>query len=132
MKDELTVLQAKRFGVFSCKKSQTLGEVVHRMVDEDISTLIVVDDEGSLAGIITRTDLLRAYIEQEDWRSQPVMSFMKRDVVAVPPSTLLSQVAKLLLNKQIHRVVVVREEEGKRIPLSVVSAADLIYHMAKE
>jgi hypothetical protein len=35
------------------------------------------------------------------------------------------------LDQQIHRVVAVREEGGKKRPISVVSAADIVYHMVK-
>jgi CBS domain-containing protein len=40
---DLTVLQAKRFGVFTCSNNDTLLEVAQRMVEEDISALVVVD-----------------------------------------------------------------------------------------
>jgi CBS domain-containing protein len=53
-------------------------------------------------------------------------------VIAVTPEDLLGTVAKLLLDHHIHRVVVVREENGKQKPMAVVSATDLIYHMMKE
>jgi hypothetical protein len=36
-----------------------------------------------------------------------------------------------LLDHRIHRVVMVREEAGKKQPLSIISAADLVYHLAK-
>jgi CBS domain-containing protein len=102
------------------------------MSEEDISALVVTDDAGFLAGIITRTDLLRAHILKSDWSSQPVQDWMSQQVVTVKPEDRLSQVASLLLERGIHRVVAVKEENGKPIPLAVISAADLVYHMAKE
>ena len=126
---EQTVIEAKRFGVFHCNQDCQLSEAARRMVKEDISTLVVVDKDGFLVGILTRTDLLRAWMEAEDWERKPVADFMNPNVVTVPPQTRLSKVAELLLDKQIHRVVVVREEDGKQRPVSVVSAADLVYHM---
>ena len=132
MKSGRTVFQAKRFGIFSCKKDQPLGQVVRLMVDEDISALVVVENDGALAGIITRTDLLRAYKEFDDWAAHPAEEFMAREVITVGPHTLLSDVACLLLEKHVHRVVVVHEVEGRIEPISVVSAADLVYHMAKD
>lgn len=132
MRTDQTVLQAKRFGVYSCNKSKTLCDAARRMVEEDISALVIVDDAGGLTGIITRTDLLRAFVSAEDWDKQPIEKFMNPDVVTVSPQTTLLEVADLLLDRQIHRVVVVRDEEGKKRPISVVSAADLVYHMVKD
>jgi CBS domain-containing protein len=130
MSMDQTVLEAKRIGVYSCKLACTLGEAVRHMVDEDISALVVVDQEGFLAGIITRTDLLRAWGKSVNWEAEPVESYMNPEVVTVTEAARLSTVAELLLEQHIHRVVVVREDEGgKRRPIAVVSSADLVYHM---
>lgn len=126
---EQTVIEAKRFGVFNCNQKCQLDEAARRMVEEDISALVVVDDDGFLVGILTRTDLLRAWLEAENWQGKPVKDYMNPDVVTVAQQTRLSKVAELLLDKHIHRVVVTREEDGKQRPLSVVSAGDLVYHM---
>jgi CBS domain-containing protein len=102
------------------------------MADEDISSLVVVDDDGYLLGILSRTDLLRAHRAGGPWALQPVSKCMTQPVVAVTPVDRLSHVADLLLDKQIHRVVVVREENGKQRPVAVISDADLVYHMTRE
>ncbi len=129
---EITVIQAKRYGIYSCHCSTLLLEAARRIAEEDISTLVVVDDEGYLLGVITRIDLVRARYEREDWRTLPVERYMSRPVVTVSPRDTLSHVASLLLEKQIHRVVVVQGEKGKQRPLAVVAAADVVYHMIKE
>ncbi len=131
MPTDLTVLQAKRFGVYSCSKENTLLEAAQRMVEEDISALVVVDEEGFLAGIITRTDMMRALVSMEDWEKHKVSSLMSPEVVTVTSQTNLLRVAEILLDQQIHRVVAVREEGGKKRPISVVSTADIVYHMVK-
>ena len=132
MIEDQTVLEAKRIGVLSCKIGTRLGECARCMVSEDVSALVVVDNDGCLAGIISRTDLLRAMLASSEWDTHNIEDYMAADVVTVDPETRLSQVAELLLQKHIHRVVVVREEDGKRSPISVVSAGDLVYHMVKE
>jgi CBS domain-containing protein len=131
MIEDQTVLEAKRIGVFSCKIGTTLGDAARYMVSEDVSALVVTDEEGCLAGIITRTDLLRALLASSAWDVHTIDEYMIVDVVTVSPQTRLSQVAELLLQKHIHRVVVVREDDGKSSPISVVSAGDLVYHMVK-
>jgi len=103
------------------------------MSQEDISALVVVEDDGFLCGIITRTDLLRAKLDQPDrWTTESVENWMSCEVVTVSPNAHLDEVARLLLDRQIHRVVAVEEENGKQRPLAVISAADLVYHMSKE
>lgn len=125
-----TVLQAKRLGIVSCSGSDRLEKIAARMADEDISALVVTDARGYLTGIISRSDLLRAYVEALDWRAASVEEFMTRGVVTVSPDTLLSEAATLLLGRHIHRVVVARpEEEGLR-PIAVLSDSDLVCELA--
>jgi CBS domain-containing protein len=131
IKQGKTVEEAKRYGIFQCHESTKLFDAAKYMVSEDVSSLAVVDDNGYLVGIVTRVDLLRAYIETEDWRDHPVGRFMVRDVVTVEPHNLLQHVAELLIEKGIHRVVVVQEDAQGKKPVAVVSAADLVYHMVK-
>ncbi|MDX9755621.1 MAG: CBS domain-containing protein [bacterium] len=127
------VIKAKRLEVWTCTSDATLGEVGARMVNEDISTLVVVDEGECLIGIITRTDLLRARLEAGlEWRNRPAREFMSQEVISVPATSTLEDVARLLIDRHIHRVVVVRSEETGLRPLAVISTGDLLYHLAKK
>ncbi len=132
MKQGRTVIEAKRFGCYHCHPETPIVDAVHRLVTEDISSLVVVDQEGYLTGVITRADVLRCYLAHEDWQKQPVGDYMSRQVVTAAPLNSLREVADLLLEKHIHRVVVVSEEDGKQKPVAVVSDSDLVYHLMKE
>jgi CBS domain-containing protein len=127
-----TALEAKRYGVFASECCVTLAQATQRMVEEDVSALVVTDKDGYLTGILSRIDVIRAAIQHPDWADRPVEEFMNPDVVTAPIQATLRDVAKTLLDHRIHRVVVVREEDGKKQPLSIISAADLVYHLAKD
>ncbi len=108
---DLSVLQAKRYGTFTCTSATILQDAAQKMVEEDISCLVVVDNQGYLAGVITRADLIRAFITSPDWMKRTVDEFMSRNVVTVSPSDRLQRVAQLLIEKQIHRVFIVQKEQ---------------------
>jgi signal-transduction protein with cAMP-binding, CBS, and nucleotidyltransferase domain len=127
-----TVAQAKRYGVITCRPKTPLGSVAQLMAEEDISTVVVVDEEDYLAGIITRTDLLRAHGATLQWAVEPTTNWMTHEVITVTPHAYLSQVRQILLDHRIRRVVATLEENGKKRPVAVVSTADLVYHMTKE
>ncbi len=131
MKQGRTVLEAKRYGVYSCYHNTPLLEASRKMVTEDISSIVVLDDEGYLSGIVTRTDLVRAYLENDEWETKLVSDYMSPEVVTVNPKASLLEVARLLQDKHIHRVVVVRDEDGRKRAVAVVSDSDLVYHMIK-
>ncbi len=132
MKQGRTALEAKRFGCYTCYPDTPLVQAVQRMVKEDVSCIVVVDHEGYLSGIITRSDVLRGYLENDDWQQAPVNKYMTQNVVTVLPEDLLRHIADLLLEHHIHRVVVARQEHGKQRPVAVISDTDLIYHMMKD
>ncbi len=132
MKRGRTVLQAKRYGTHTCTTNMPLRQVAQRMVKEEINTIVVVDADGYLAGIITRLDALRIFLAHDDWADLPVSECMHRDVQVVTPQTLLRDAAQMLLDHQIHQVVVVEYEGEQQRPVAVLSATDLIYHMVKD
>jgi CBS domain-containing protein len=43
-----------------------LAEAAARMLDEEVNRLPVVDEEGTLVGIVTRADLVRAFVRSDD------------------------------------------------------------------
>ena len=132
MKEGRTVTEAKRFGCYHCHADTPMVDAVRRLVSEDISSLVVTDHDGYLAGVITRIDVLRCYLAHDDGEQQPVGADLSQQVVTVSPDDQLRHVADLLLEKHIHRVVVAREENGRQKPVAVVSDSDLVYHLMKE
>lgn len=128
----MPVMQAKRFGVYSILASDDLQLAARHMQDHNISALVVVDDEGYLAGVVTRTDLVRACYNRNDWHHLCVSDYMATDVVTVNLDDKLLNVMELLINNHIHRVVAVESRNGKLWPVAVLSAADIVYHMARE
>jgi CBS domain-containing protein len=129
---QLSVMQAKRFGVWTVAPDACLRDVAQRMVDRNISALVVVDEDGYLEGVITRTDLVRAAHERSDWAQAMAQEYMVRNVVTVEMDDTLEKVMSLLIDHHIHRVVAVERESGKLRPIAVLSAADVVYHMAQE
>ena len=132
MKKGRTVLQAKRYGISTCDQDTTLLEVAQRMTVEEVGALAVVDEGGYLKGIITRTDLLRAHLEHDDWTTQVAGNNMSRDVLTVKTDALLFDVAHMLLDHHVHRIIVVLHENGKKRPVAVISSSDLLYHMMRD
>ena len=128
----LSVMQAKRFGVWTTASTATLLEVAREMVDRNISGLVVVDAEGCLEGLITRTDLVRAAHDRRDWMNLTANDYMVRNVVTVRLDDTLQHVMDLLVEHHVHRVVAVEPEDDKLRPIAVLSAADVVYHMAQE
>lgn len=127
-----SVLEAKRFGIYDCRADSLLRDATCKMASRDVSALVVTNEAGHLQGIISRTDLLRIYINNPNWETMQVSSAMSTDVVTVTPDATMDEVARLLLQDKIHRVVVVENGDTGDMPIAVVSDSDFVHHMAKE
>jgi CBS domain-containing protein len=90
-----------------------------------ISGLPVVAD-GVLVGVISQTDLLNARSSEligANWGRVRVRHLMSRPAVTVHLNTSVERAARLMLERHIHRLVVVDEEEA---PIGVLTSTDLL------
>lgn len=93
---------------------------------QGVSALGVIDAQGALKGVISRTDILRAavYTHGETFRvpDRPVEEIMKSPALQVAPEARVAEAAKLMLKNHVHRVFITRREK----PEGVVSTRDLM------
>ena len=134
--------------VVSARPEQSLGDVARMMMENDVRALPVVDDNGSLVGMVTHRELLKYLIpdylqrtksgkfralpahpppgsghqSHSDPRSLPVKDVMSRAVLCVSEEQTLSDVANLMNNKDVDRFPVVREG----VVVGFLTRADLI------
>ena len=103
-----------------------------RMLESDVSSLAVVDGQGQLVGILTRSDLLKVGTRQAGsgphaavltLPNKPVQQWMTPDPVSVGPEDTLKLAAQRMVQKHIHRVYVV---DDKKQPIGVISTRDLM------
>lgn len=90
-----------------------------------ISGLPVVA-EGVLVGVLSQTDLLNARSSEligANWDRVKVRHLMSRPAVTVHLNTSVERAARLMLERHIHRLVVVDEEE---LPIGVLTSTDLL------
>jgi len=129
---DIYVLRAKRFGIYQCDGNCSLKDAAKLLTERNISSLVVTNDAGELDGIITRTDLVRVCYRRDDWATQQVRDHMNEEVITVQLDDTLADVMEMLVDRHIHRVVAVREENGRIMPIGILSAADVVYHMAQD
>lgn len=88
-------------------------DAICTMFLEDVGTLFVVNKEGCLSGALSRKDLLRASLGNQDLTSIPVSIIMSRmpNITTCETSDLIIDVAKRLIDRQIDGLPVVRKKE---------------------
>lgn len=108
-----------------------LEEAHDLMSRRGISSLPVTNGDGSLMGIVTRTDLLRVAGREAGLRpdadalvlpDRPVSEEMTRDVRTTTRDTPLEKAAAEMVRHRVHRLVVCDEEA----PVGILSTRDLM------
>src|SRR5699024_6932985 len=96
------------------KEDASVYDAVTTMFLEDVGTLFVVNDNACLIGVLSRKDLLRASIGNQDLNVVPVHIIMTRmpNITICRRDDLLVDAAKKLIDKQIDGLPVVKDTEN--------------------
>ncbi|CAG0984520.1 hypothetical protein PHYC_01950 [Phycisphaerales bacterium] len=126
--------------------STTIRQLARLFEENEISGAPVVDGQGRVIGIVSKTDLIRrcaegtrerapGYLfevicdqggEDEELIPEPLVcveDFMTEDPAMVNAETPATEIAKLMFERRIHRVIVVDEE---RFPVGIITTLDVL------
>lgn len=106
----LQVRDAMSTNLITVRKSDSIYRCAKLMKDNNISSLVVLRDDNSLEGILTKTDLVFNFLIQE---TEPlkVSKVMTTKVISVAPDDQLFFVESVLINNKISRVPVVKNQK---------------------
>lgn len=124
-------------------------DALYRILNQHISGLPVIDENGKLVGMFTEKDVLRyilpSYVEQvgkfiygqtpkaiinklQNLDTVKVKDIMRKDVVTIPPDASLGEAAHIILTQKARRIPVV--ERGQVI--GIIAREDILKAFAKE
>jgi CBS domain-containing protein len=136
--------------VFEVARKMPLREAVRILMKHHISGAPVVGPDGACVGVISTTDILR-WVNQNngrknveghsheilfDWQIveveglpyDDVEHFMTPDPVLVGPDTPIPEIAQIMVDGHIHRVIVV---DPAHRPIGIVSSTDVLACVAR-
>jgi CBS domain-containing protein len=113
-------------------EDMTLPDAAELMDFYRVSGLPVVDWDGNLVGVISRTDLLHARSTEALWQAWPALAvrhLMTRPAVTVTAGTSVDEAAEMMERLHIHRLVVT--DATGETTVGVLSVTDLVHVMAE-
>lgn len=114
--------------VFSLTEATTVHEAATRMVERNVAALVVVDDDGKLAGIVTERDMTRRVLAKGlDAKATPVRDIMTRNPDTLAPDDTAREALELMRTRRYRHLPVA--EDGTVV--GMVSIRDL-YETMKE
>lgn len=86
-------------------------EAAQTMIDEDIGSLVVTDDDGSLEGILTSTDFVRAAADGGPTSDAVVEEYCTTVVTSTDANDTIRDVADIMIEHGFHHVPVTEDQE---------------------
>ncbi len=127
MEDTIAVLHPGE--PITVKPSATLGVCIDIMLSKEIGALVVVDDDGKLAGILTERDLLTKVAGIQESYANMLVS----EIMTTTPETVTCTAT---LNFALHKMDVggyrhlpVLDADNR--PIGVISVRDMIAHITR-
>jgi CBS domain-containing protein len=109
-----------------------LAEAAQLMAQYRVDGLPVVDPAGSLVGVISQTDLLRARATEylwANWSGLRVKHLMTSPALTIHRDQPLTVAARKMERHRVHRLVVVADDD-ETVPIGVLSNSDLVRAMS--
>jgi CBS domain-containing protein len=119
--------------VVVAKQNTNAEQISARLLAGEFNGLPVVDNNGTVAGIVTAIDILKA-IQGEGTRQLNTMAakdIMTPDPSVVKKGTPVEQVIDIMVKKQIELVPVV-EDDGSNKLIGVVARLDILREKLNE
>ncbi|MFY4728744.1 cyclic nucleotide-binding/CBS domain-containing protein [Nitrospira sp. BLG_2] len=123
----LTVEQLMQDAVVRCTSRTDASTIAHMMTHRNFGSLPVVEEDGTLIGIVTEYDLLQAMLDGRDLRKILATEIMSTHPVTVTEDQTLAQVADLFQDRYLTRVPVVRNNQL----VGILARRDLLYGYMK-
>ena len=104
--------------ILTVKEEMSVEEAAAFLTEHEITGAPVENSEGDLVGVISVVDIAAGSFSG----SASVAELMTPGIQSVPEEAMVSEVASLMLEDHLHRVLVIRDEQ----PVGIVSTSDLL------
>jgi signal-transduction protein with cAMP-binding, CBS, and nucleotidyltransferase domain len=131
MKAKMTLkelLQSNPFKMITCRTTCLVSDAVTVMDGHNVGSILILDQEGKLAGIFTERDIMHCFAKNIPLREESISNVMSPDPITLDSSEELGVAIKVMSERKIRHLPVV--EEGKVI--GVVSYRYVVSHLLHE
>jgi CBS domain-containing protein len=119
--DKISIRRVMTSNPVTVSPNKGIKDAVELMIKNNISSIPVVDEEG-LAGIVTKTDIMKFYSEKLGGRWK-VSDLMASDVVTVSENHSIGHVINIMGEKDIGKVIVMRDS----LPVGIITPANISF-----
>jgi CBS domain-containing protein len=125
--DDVFAAQLMTSDLVTARPDDLVEDVAGTLLEEGIGSVVVVDDDDRLAGILTSTDFVRIVAERKPKDRTHVERYMTTDVVTAGPQDPVAEVGDRMVDHGIHHVPVV-DDDG--VVVGMLSTTDLAAYVS--
>jgi CBS domain-containing protein len=117
------ILKDKGAEVATVKADENVCQAVEKLVEKNIGSLLVLNEKGDIAGIITERDILRQCDKCFDsFKELKVKEVMTKELIVASPDDDLDYVENIMIQNRVRHIPIMagRKLEG------IISIGDLI------
>lgn len=123
------ILSKKGPQVFTIGDQKHLGEAIEVLVNNNIGSLIVLNENGKISGIVTERDVLReSHKSPGSFRESAVKDVMTKKLIIVEPDDEMDYVESVMTNNRIRHLPVVKDG----ILVGMISIGDVVKNQLSE
>jgi arabinose-5-phosphate isomerase len=104
------------------RPTTTVNDTLQKMTAARSGAAVVVSESGTLVGVFTHGDFVRAFQKAPDIGHREVSSYMTADPISISKEKLATEVLALLESRRIDELVVI-DEDGH--PVGIVDTQDI-------
>jgi CBS domain-containing protein len=103
----------------------SVQETAKKMKDTNVSSLLIVDDEGNPLGLVTERDLARKVCINDVYTSKIMnKEIMSSPIITIDSKSSASEAVDLMLRNNIRHLIVVDESQTNK-PVGMITPLDL-------
>lgn len=105
------ILRSKGNKIYSVSDKSTIREAILMLNEHNIGVVLVMNDKGKLAGILSERDIIRRSLNQETgFRDELVSKSMTKNVFTVGPAATIDEVMEIMTTSRIRHVPIMSGE----------------------
>ena len=117
-----------KIGVPTCDADAKLDGIAKIMMRDGADAVIVMDEEDGAVGVISQSDLVRAYTR--NWQLLTAKKVMTDKILTVEPDASITAAANMMQEDKVHQVFIMHEHPGTGKPSAVVTMRAVVREMA--
>lgn len=123
------ILNQKGPEVYTISMKKTIRDAIQTLVNNNIGSLLVLDDNAKLAGIITERDILRqSAINPDNYQNMLISDVMTKKLIIVEPEDDIEYVENTMTANRIRHLPVV----NNKVLVGIISIGDVVKYQLKE